>query len=85
MEEKKYSLEFTIDELVLLLGGVGLVHKEGAENFYKSLEGLKSKEEELSIDDILRCFLKDREVYVNEEPSTISPSIFNKAAKEEEE
>ena len=51
MEEKKYSLEFTLDELVLLLGGVGLVHKESAENFYKSLEGLKSKEEELSIDD----------------------------------
>lgn len=32
---------------------------------------------------ILRCFLKDREVYVNEEPAAISPSIFNKAAKEE--
>lgn len=51
MEEKNYSLEFTIDEIVLLLGGVGLFHKESTENFYKSLEGLKSKEEELSIDD----------------------------------
>lgn len=51
MEEKKYSLEFTIDEIVLLLAGVELFHKEGAENFYKSLEGLKSKEEELSIDE----------------------------------
>ena len=51
MEEKKYSLEFTIEEMVLLLGGVGLVHKEAAENFYKSLEGLKPKEEELSIDE----------------------------------
>lgn len=51
MEEEKYSLEFTIDEIVLLLGGVGLVHKESAENFYKTLEGLKSKEEELSTDE----------------------------------
>lgn len=33
---------------------------------------------------VLRCFLKDREVYVNEEPDTITPSIFNKATKEEE-
>lgn len=51
MEEKKYSLRFTIDELVVLLGGVGLVQKESAKNLYESLEGLKSKEEELSIDE----------------------------------
>ena len=51
MEEKKYSFEFTLDELVLLLGGVGLIHKEGAKSFYDSLEGLKPKNEELGIDD----------------------------------
>ena len=50
MEEKKYSLEFTLDELVMLACGVGLAHKEAAENFYKTLDGLKPKEEELSID-----------------------------------
>lgn len=33
---------------------------------------------------VLRCHLKDREVYVNKEPDTISPSIFNKACEEEE-
>ena len=51
MEEKKYSLKFTLDEMVMLLGGIGLVHKEGAKNFYESLEGLKTKKETLSIDE----------------------------------
>lgn len=51
MNEKKYSVEFTLDELVLLACGVGLAHKEAAENFYKTLDGLKPKEEELSIDE----------------------------------
>ena len=27
---------------------------------------------------ILKCYLKDREVYIDEEPDTIPPSIFNK-------
>lgn len=51
MEEKKYSFEFTLDEILILFGGVGLVHKEGAKNFYESLEGLKPKGEELGIDE----------------------------------
>ena len=51
MKEKKYGFEFTLDEILILFGGVGLVHKEGAKNFYESLEGLKSKGEELSIDE----------------------------------
>lgn len=32
-------------------GGVGLTHKEAARNFYESLEGLKEKKDELSIDE----------------------------------
>lgn len=51
MNEKKYSFEFTIDEMVLLLGGVGLMQKESAKSLYESLEGLKSKKEELSVDE----------------------------------
>lgn len=34
---------------------------------------------------VLRCYLKDKEVYIDEEPATINPSIFNKAEKEEAE
>ena len=49
--EETYTMEFTLEEITYLLSGVGLVHKEAAENFYKSLEGLKTKEEELSIDE----------------------------------
>ena len=51
MEDKKYSFKFTLDEIVLLIGGVGLVHKEGAKSFYDSLEGLKSKKDELSVEE----------------------------------
>lgn len=31
---------------------------------------------------ILKCYLKDREVYIDEEPDTIPPSIFNKRSEE---
>jgi hypothetical protein len=49
--EKTYTMEFTAEELTYLLGGVTVTHKEAARNFYESLEGLKPKEEELSIDE----------------------------------
>ena len=49
--EKTYTMEFTMEELTYLLGGVSLTQKEAAKNFYESLEGLKSKEEELSVDE----------------------------------
>lgn len=49
--EKTYTMEFTAEELTYLLGGVTLTQKEAAKNFYESLEGLKTKEEELSIDE----------------------------------
>lgn len=50
-ENKTYSMDFTFKELVMLLGGVGLTHKESAKNLYESLEGLKEKKDELSIDE----------------------------------
>lgn len=49
--EEKYTMEFTAEELTYLLGGVSLTQKEAAKNFYESLEGLKTKKEELSIDE----------------------------------
>jgi hypothetical protein len=49
--EETYTMEFTAEELTYLLGGVTLTQKEAAENFYKSLEGLKSKEETLSVEE----------------------------------
>ena len=49
--EKTYTMEFTAEELAYLFGGVAVTHKEAAKNFYESLEGLKRKEEELSIDE----------------------------------
>ena len=48
--EETYTMEFTAEELTYLLGGITLTHKEAAKNFYESLEGIKTKEEELSID-----------------------------------
>ena len=50
-KNKTYSMDFTFEELVILIGGVGLTHKESAKNFYESLEGLKEKKDELSIDE----------------------------------
>ena len=49
--EETYTMEFTLKELTYLLGGVAVTHKEAAKNFYESLEGIKAKEEELSIDE----------------------------------
>lgn len=48
---KTYTMEFTAEELTYLFAGVTLSQKEAAKNFYESLEGLKTKEEELSIDE----------------------------------
>lgn len=49
--EKTYTMEFTAEELTYLLGGVAITHKEAAKNFWESLEGLKTKKEELSVDE----------------------------------
>ena len=49
--EKVYTMEFTAEELVYLFSGITLSHKEAAKNFYESLEGLKTKKKELSIDE----------------------------------
>ena len=53
--EETYTMEFTAEELTYLLGGVTLTQKEAAKNFYESLEGLKTKKEELSVDEYDRA------------------------------
>ena len=50
-ENKTYSMEFTLEELIMLIGGVGITHKESAKSFYETLEGLKEKKDELSVDE----------------------------------
>lgn len=50
-EDKTYSMEFTLEELIVLIGGVGLTHKESAKSFYETLEGLREKKDELSVDE----------------------------------
>ena len=49
--EKMYTMEFTLEELTYLLGGIILTQGEAAKNFYESLEGLKEKNEELSVEE----------------------------------
>ena len=49
--EETYTMEFTHEELIYLISGVTLTQKEAAKYFYESLEGLKTKKEEWSVDE----------------------------------
>lgn len=49
--EITYKMEFTAEEITYLFGGVMLSQYEAAKNFYESLDGLKSKKEELSVEE----------------------------------